>query len=212
MAKQKYYVVLKGEEPGIYDNWNDCKVQVDGFKGAIYKSFKSLEEAQSAFNTGNLNVEETKKEENKITSSSYLDNPLIDTNSICVDGACSGNPGKGEYQCVDMKNGDVIFSSNEYLDTTNNIMEYFALVEAIKYILEGNCQTNIIYSDSQTAISWVKNKKVKTTLGLTQNNYDSLHLIEKYNEYIKSIDISLVEIKKWDTKEWGEIPADFGRK
>lgn len=37
MAKQKYYVVRVGRQPGVYDNWNDCEEQILNFPGAKYK-------------------------------------------------------------------------------------------------------------------------------------------------------------------------------
>ncbi len=43
---KKYYAVKVGREPGIYRDWDSCKAQVHGFKGAIYKSFKTEEEAR----------------------------------------------------------------------------------------------------------------------------------------------------------------------
>ncbi|KUL85854.1 hypothetical protein ZTR_07363 [Talaromyces verruculosus] len=50
-AAVKYYAVKEGFRPGIYYNWNDCLAQVTGFKGAVFQSFPSLEEANS-FLTG----------------------------------------------------------------------------------------------------------------------------------------------------------------
>ena len=47
--KNKYYVVWKGITPGVYDNWGECKAQVDGQDGAKYKSFETKEEATKAF-------------------------------------------------------------------------------------------------------------------------------------------------------------------
>ena len=47
----KYYAVKKGKVPGIYLSWNDCKAMVDGYQGAVYKSFKNIEEAEK-FITG----------------------------------------------------------------------------------------------------------------------------------------------------------------
>ena len=47
MAKYKYYVVWEGRARGIFDSWEECKEQVDNFKGAKYKSFDSLEAARS---------------------------------------------------------------------------------------------------------------------------------------------------------------------
>lgn len=42
----KYYAVKKGKTPGIYTSWDECKAQVDGFSGAVYKSFKTMNEAE----------------------------------------------------------------------------------------------------------------------------------------------------------------------
>lgn len=45
MAKQKYYAVKVGLTPGVYLTWDECKAQVDGFPGAVHKSFPTMEEA-----------------------------------------------------------------------------------------------------------------------------------------------------------------------
>jgi len=46
MAK-KVYAIKVGKKPGIYNTWEEAKLQVDGFKGAIYKGFTSMEEAKA---------------------------------------------------------------------------------------------------------------------------------------------------------------------
>ena len=46
MAKGKYYVVWKGRNPGIFDNWAEAKMQIDGFEGAKFKSYPSEMEAR----------------------------------------------------------------------------------------------------------------------------------------------------------------------
>ena len=46
--KQKYYVVWKGVNPGVYDSWTDCQLQIKGYDGAQYKSFETKEEAEHA--------------------------------------------------------------------------------------------------------------------------------------------------------------------
>ena len=43
----KYYVVKVGKEPGIYQSWDKCKAMVHGYPGAVYKSFKTLTEAEA---------------------------------------------------------------------------------------------------------------------------------------------------------------------
>ena len=52
MAKNKYYVVWKGLNPGVYANWAECKMQGEGQEGAKYKSFETREEAVEAFEKG----------------------------------------------------------------------------------------------------------------------------------------------------------------
>ena len=49
MAKKKYYVVWEGRNPGVYETWEDCQEQVEGWPGAKFKSFSSQEEAVTAF-------------------------------------------------------------------------------------------------------------------------------------------------------------------
>ena len=49
MGKFKYYVVWEGFAPGIYESWEECRLQVENFKGAKYKSFDSKEAAIRAF-------------------------------------------------------------------------------------------------------------------------------------------------------------------
>lgn len=41
----KFYAVKNGRKPGIYESWDECKAQVDGYSGAIYKSFKLKSDA-----------------------------------------------------------------------------------------------------------------------------------------------------------------------
>ena len=51
MGKNKYYVVWNGICPGIYTSWTDCQRQINGYEGAIYKSFNTQEEAEKAYNS-----------------------------------------------------------------------------------------------------------------------------------------------------------------
>ena len=48
MPKQKFYVVWKGVTPGIYTSWTECQLQIKNYKGALYKSFDTREEAEQA--------------------------------------------------------------------------------------------------------------------------------------------------------------------
>ena len=68
-----------------------------------------------------------------------------------------------------------------------------------------------IYSDSHNAILWVHQKKCKTKLEQTAINAPIFNLIERAEKWLRENSYS-TKILKWETSEWGEIPADFGRK
>ena len=116
---------------------------------------------------------------------------------ISVDGGCSGNPGKAYYRAVDIATGKELFKNNIGI-ATNNIAEFIALCHAIR-----DFPTSTIYSDSVTAMAWVKNKKANSSYEYPR--------LEKIEDWLKTLD-KLPKIEKWRTKEWGEIPADFGLK
>lgn len=204
MAKKNFYAVKKGNEVGIFTTWKECENSISGFSGSEYKGFKTKSEAE-AYLSG------SKEEVKGDSSKNKQDNAEINYDSICVDGACAGNPGDGDYQCVDVRTNETIFLKTKFEDTTNNIMEFLALVDGIKYILENNIDKPI-YSDSITAMAWVRNKKANSNLRATSKNFDSKKYMDLAEEWLKKTDISSVTILKWHTKKWGEIPADFGRK
>ena len=129
---------------------------------------------------------------------------LKPTSGIGVDGACSGNPGPAEYKGIDLKTDKELFHIS-IGNSTNNIAEFIGVIHAYAYSEKHNMNA-IIWTDSMTAISWIKNKKVKTTF--TEYN----DILERAKKYLFLTTFDMTRIKKWNTKEWGEIPADFGRK
>lgn len=213
MAKKpKFYVVWEGRVKGIFKTWDECRRSTEGFAAAKYKSYESLAEAEKAFSDHPAKHIYKKAAEAKSISTSSktgVGKPIKE--SIAVDAACSGNPGKMEYQGVETATGENIFHQGPYEDGTNNIGEFLALVHALAYLKQKELPTKIIYSDSKIAIGWVKKKKCNTKLEPTKRN-DVLF------EYIKRAEQWLVNNKyynpilKWETSVWGEIPADFGRK
>mgnify|MGYP003687622395 CR=1 FL=1 len=210
MTKRKYYVVWKGIKPGVYDSWNDCKKQIDGFKGAEYKSFLKLNDANEAFksNYNSYKGTDTKKAILSKEELIRIGKPILD--SISVDAACSGNPGKMEYQGVDTHSKKVIFKKGPFDHSSNNIGEFLALVHAIA-MMKKIGDKRPIYSDSRTAMSWVRKKKCNSKIESNDKNEDSFDLIKRAEIWLKENTFEN-QILKWETKAWGEIPADFGRK
>ena len=203
MKKNKFYVVWVGNKTGIFKSWVECQLAVKNYKGSKYKSFIEKDKAEKAF----LEGYETYYNKRKC---SHYDESIPTNNAICVDAASSGNPGIMEYQGVDILTKKVLFKMGPYKNATNNIGEFLALVHGIAY-LEKKKKSKIIYSDSKTAINWVKKKKCKTTLKKNSENKEVFELISRAIKWLNTNKYN-VNILKWDTKLWGEIPADFGRK
>ena len=209
MAKKKYYVVWEGHIPGVYYNWADCQKQIKNYPAAKYKSFKTEKEADDAFysNFGDyIGSKATKKNAKPTNLSSF---PIV-WESIAVDAACSGNPGLMEYRGVDTKTGEEIFRQGPFQRGTNNVGEFLALVHGLAHLKR--IGSNLpIYSDSKIAIGWVAKKKPNTKLAQTANNKILFELMDRAVKWLKTNNYS-TKIMKWETKQWGEIPADFGRK
>ncbi|MEM7380530.1 MAG: ribonuclease H family protein [Bacteroidota bacterium] len=210
MAKKKFYVVWKGKRPGIYHSWDECLAEIKGFKGAQYMSFSSLATAEEAYNSNYSAYKGKKKSAPELSARDLLKIGQPNFHSISVDAASSGNPGKMEYQGVDTKTKKPLFRQGPYKEGTNNIGEFLAIVHGLAY-LKKRKSDRIIYSDSRTAISWVRKKKCNTKLEESKKNRALFELIRRAENWLNTNDYR-TPIVKWETKAWGEIPADFGRK
>lgn len=221
--KTKYYVVWNGRVPGVYDNWSDCEEQILNFPGAKYKSFSSASEAAQAFrgsdgennpaDLGSLLIAASEHRGGMQVASataSYQSNPDIDKTAWAVDASCQGNPGIMEYRGVELATGKELFKVGPFKDGTNNIGEFLAIVHALAEMNRRNEWHNI-YSDSKTALAWVRNRQVKTQLQQTDRNAKLFELLGRGLVWIRTHHWP-IKIMKWQTELWGEIPADFGRK
>lgn len=211
MPKKKFYVVWKGKEPGIYTSWNACKKQIDGFQGAQYKAFASEDEAEKAFTEtyDTYKGKDTKKPSLTAAEKAAFGTPILE--SIAVDAACSGNPGLMEYRGVLTHNKKQIFIMGPFKNGTNNIGEFLALVHAIALLQQKKMYKLPIYSDSKIAMNWVQRKQCRTNIVFDNTNKEILNLIKRAEQWLKTNSFQN-PILKWETKAWGEIPADFGRK
>ena len=207
--KRKFYVVWIGVEPGIYNSWADCSLQINGYKGAQYKSFDTLKEATEAYNSHPSDyIQKSPPLETHSDNPKILSKEIIE-NSVCVDAACSGNPGPMGYRGVYTGNNQELFKFGPIWGT-NNIGEFLAIVHALA-LSKQNKWDMPIYSDSRNAIAWVKNKKCNTKLVKNIKTVAVYELINRAEKWLKNNTYS-TQIIKWNTQKWGEIPADFGRK
>jgi ribonuclease HI len=134
----------------------------------------------------------------------------IDYDSISVDVGTNGNPGPVEYKGVDTKTGEVIFSHGPIRKGTNNLGEFLAIVHALAYLKkQGSSKT--VYSDSENALKWVRQKAVSSTLVRDKSTEEIWDLVDRAEKWLRTNTYDN-KVLKWQTKQWGEIKADYGRK
>ena len=137
--------------------------------------------------------------------------PQVTANAWAVDAACSGNPGPMEYQAIDLATGAQVFHFGP-MHGTNNIGEFLAIVHALALLDKMGVKGKTIYSDSHNAILWVKKRQCKTKLKRTPQTAPLYNIIARAEAWLRSHPVLDNVVVKWETRLWGEVPADFGRK
>ncbi|MDO5017550.1 MAG: ribonuclease H family protein [Porphyromonas sp.] len=206
MNKGTYYIVWEGHTPGIYTTWEECRAQVTHFSRPKFRKFKEItrERAEELL----AHPEQSREEGEPLLIDRSKE---IDLTALSVDAATSGNPGPMEYRGVWVETGDVLFNSKVYPKGTNNIGEFLAIVHAMAWMKQNNYIVPI-YTDSMTAQSWIRKHKHNSQLPYDAETAELYHVLERAVKWLDNNDLSPYTIMKWETKEWGEIPADYGRK
>ena len=180
-----FYAVRKGTNIGVFDTWEQCKKSVDGYKGAVFKKFKSKKSAENFIS----------KDDSKI-----LENFKIDI-EVYTDGACSNNG----YENAKAGIG-VFFGEDDSRNLskavvgrqTNNVAELTAIIEACN-ILENEIKENkniCIYSDSKISIGWCTTTGEKYAAKNWKGKIPNVELIKKAYSLIKNKDnILLMHVK-----------------
>lgn len=220
-------MVWQGREPGIYTDWEQCRAQVEGCSGAQYRSFASAAEAERAWVEAGGDPVPLDGSGADAVDGGLVDDPdPLDPHqpvppprvregdpppgSIAVDAACSGNPGPMEYRGVEIDTGLQLFHVGPMLGT-NNIGEFLAIVHGLAWLSQQQ-RAGPLYSDSMIAIGWVGRATAKTTLVRSAATEQAWQLLARAQQWLRRSRPREVEIRKWPTRRWGQIPADFGRK
>ncbi|WP_028552259.1 ribonuclease H [Paenibacillus sp. UNC451MF] len=222
MAKSKYYVVWEGKVPGIYNTWAECQAQTNGYPQARFKAYESEAEAKAAMSRGwkasfaaanakgGSTATASSSGSRKSAGSSSAKPVQADLDSLSVDVGSRGNPGIVEYKGVNTRTGEIVFQHPPISKGTNNLGEFLAIVHGLAYLKQKGSDMTI-YSDSVTAISWVRKKEVATNLARDASTQEIWTLVDRALAWLRSNTYNN-KIIKWDTKAWGEIKADYGRK
>lgn len=207
----KFYSVYKGKSgvPMILRSWEECKNEVIGFKGAIYKSFKTLDEAKEflVVNSKGKKISDNLKDTNKVKNESYIDENGL---TIYVDGSFSLEKKNFSYGFVAINKGEIIFKDNgvgfdEKAIALRNVSgEVLGSMKAIEYAIEkGYSEVSIVF-DYQGIESWA--------LGTWKRNND---ITKGYHEFIKEksklIKINFVKVKGHSGDKYNDLADELAK-
>ncbi len=206
----KYYVVWEGRKTGVFSSWDACRKAIDGVKGSKYKSFKTVELARQAYEDGPAKYWGKAVAETTLSKEALLAAGQPIENSLSVDAACNGKTGQMEYQGVYTGVRQLLFHKGPFPDGSNNIGEFLAIVHALAWCKKHHIDLPI-YTDSHTAMTWIRRRKANSKVVPTEKNKILFELIARAEKWLQENTWNN-PILKWNTEAWGEIPADFGRK
>ena len=197
MARKKnnFYAVKQGKNPGIYKTWDECKAQVEGFSGALYKGFSTRKEAEIYLSGNVASVTESNKgKEADIT--------------IYVDGSFDATTNVYGYGCVVIKKDGSI---EQYYGAGNNpecvllrnvAGEMLAAMSAVRYAIRSGCKSvNICYDYSGIEMwaigAWKANNDLTLKYSMSMKEWQeeiaisfqkiAAHTGEQYNEMVDKI-------------------------
>ena len=207
MAKNNYYAVRIGKTPGIYKTWEDCKAQVIGYKGAIYKGFVEKHDAEEFIRDG-------VSASNTDAASDNDENPQVEPSvseiTAYVDGSFSSGKSFG-CGCIILKDGEIIAEiskayEDEELATMRNVAgEIKASELAMQYALDNGYTSLSIYHDYQGIASWC--------LGEWKTNKAGTIAYKQFYDDIKDkLKVHFIKVKGHSGDEYNEIADRLAKK
>jgi ribonuclease HI len=216
-----YYAIVRGIIPGIYDNWNSARKQIEGYFPAKYKTFDTKKEAEIYMNSQLISNDSTKINDMLDMFSIIKEEPIkekIDDKLICFTDGSAINNGK-----INVKAGfSVVWPNNmnynysEKLigeNATNNRAEYSAVISALNIadVIDPSLTKSLyVYSDSMLLI----NSLTKWLPGWKRNNYKkadgypvkNLDLLKIFEEKMLKRKLIMIHVKahtgnsNWESK------------
>lgn len=195
----KYYAVKKGLTPGVYNTWEECKAQVEGFSGAAYKSFKTMEEAMAY-----LGDEGAAKQPDD-----YLSLPK-DEAVAYVDGSFNAETGEFAYGAIIFHDGRQINLSAKSGDSSLSSMRNVAgeikgSEAAIRYAADNNIKKITIFHDYEGIAKW--------PTGEWKTNKEGTASYKAFYDAHKSVlDIRFVKVKGHSGDKYNDLADSLAKK
>lgn len=194
-----FYVVWSGRYPGVYTSWMECESQVKGYKGARYRSFSDRDLAMASYEAGRaLDVPEP----------AHGSAPILWSYSVAA--TCSVNPGSVDYRGVVTSTGKEIFRVGPLAQGTQHIGGFLAVCHALAFCAKRGLEAPV-YTDSQTALAWIRSRKCGSALARNAANQEAFDLVYRAERWLAG-NTWRNPVLQWNTMAWGRNPAAFERK
>ncbi|MDO5017771.1 MAG: ribonuclease H family protein [Lagierella massiliensis] len=200
MAGSKYYAVKKGRKPGIYNSWDQCKKQIDGFSGAVFKKFSDKLEAKKFIEGSDKSGDNTLKESslNKDELVVYVDGSFNSATKVCGYGVVF------LFESGVKKHFDKVYRK-DYSQYRNVTGEVFGSIYAIKKAIELGFKKIYIHFDYLGIREWaVGNWKA--------NNPLTKSYVEEFKELNKKIEIEFIKVESHTGVLYNELADKLAKK
>ena len=205
MAKN-FYAVKNGRVPGIYTSWNECRAQVIGCAGAVYKGFETRAEAESF-----MGIEVSAPQS---SSDCGAPSPEEGCAIAYVDGSFRESAGRFSYGIVMFINGGAEtlelhfskgFTNPELLEMRNVSGEIMGAAEAMRQTKERGLKKVTIYHDYEGVAKWCQ--------GLWKANKPWVQKYKAfYDEMSRYIRIDFVKVKGHSDNKYNDLADELAKK
>lgn len=199
MAKKKVYAVKRGHTIGIFDTWEECKKSIDGFSGAEYKSYSTIEEAQAFIDGVDISEKHIEQAADQNTVIAYVDGSFNADKRVysfgCVLITPEGDITK-EYDCGNDK---------EALPSRNIAGELKGAMWAIMWTVDHGYKSIIIRHDYEGLSKWFDGKwKVDC--------FVAIKYVEFLRKYKELINISFEKVTAHTNDKYNEEADRLAKK
>lgn len=207
---KKYYAVRVGRKPGIYRTWDEAKNQVHGYPNAIYRSFKTLKEAEDFIQnnqSSTLNGSATKNNDSQLTPNHQYD---ADTVIAYVDGSFDKATNRYSFGVVLLQNDQVIQTltrvgdNPKYQASWQIAGEVFGSLHAIQWAINNNFKKIIVHYDYVGIEHWARGEW-KTNKPVSQD------YVEAFKKLEPLIEIEFVKVKAHTGVTYNEMADQLAK-
>lgn len=207
LLTMKYYVVWKGHDKGVFDNWSQCSNSIKGYRGALYKSFKTLAEAEYAFYSDpaiyiGKTTEESERLKKEDLSIAFGD-PV--PSSICTRGLYDHKTNTMDYWGVDTYSGEVVFEKKKIKGGNRSLSRLLPVVHGLAHLKNHSIEAPI-YTRNKQVYYYIHNQWYESLFYKLDKGSEADKLLQRAVLWLSNHDVK-GSVLLWEDLYWGNMPG-----